>query len=316
MTRTKVVSDKVTSPITGLDNIILEQSIKAKDIVDFYKNWPGIDVHKYFDNLDYVQLYKCQSTGYRFYYPFSLAGDEDFYHDLQVFPWYYVDKKWEHDVALTLIQSHDLVLEVGCGTGAFLRRLSLEIGAQALGLELNQNAVKTANAQGLQVYGELLDQHSEYNKAKYDVVCSFQVLEHVSNVKEFLDMKLSVLKPGGRLIIAVPNNNSFVKYAEGWATNMPPHHLGLWSKESLVDLQNFFPVKISNIYCEPLTNFEWYYDIQVGRLTHYIPFDRLKDVVQRNLKRKSVKSFSIKFLKGFKYFIPDHTILVEYVKLP
>lgn len=306
---------EVQSPVTGLDNVILERRIEAKDIIDFYLKWPGINVQKYMGTVEFIDLYRCQSSGYRFYYPFSLAGDEEFYQELQTFPWYYVEEKWEHDMALEMIQPHDLVLEVGCGSGAFLQRLSSEVGAQGIGLELNQHAVNIAKGRDLEVYPELLEDHMPLNEEKYDVVCSFQVLEHVSNVKEFLDMKLSVLKPGGKLIIAVPNNGSFMRHLHGWSTNMPPHHLGLWNKESLVNLQKFFPLKIRKIYYEPLTQFGAYHQIQVDRLTKRIPFIKIRDLVRRTLNVKPIQSLSTHSLKYLSSLIPDHTILVEYVKV-
>jgi 2-polyprenyl-3-methyl-5-hydroxy-6-metoxy-1,4-benzoquinol methylase len=40
---------------------------------------------------------------------------------------------------------------------------------------------------------------------KYDMVCMFHVLEHILNPRMLLERTLHVIKPGGRLLIVVPN---------------------------------------------------------------------------------------------------------------
>ena len=65
---------------------------------------------------------------------------------------------------------------------------------------------------------------------------------------------IDCLRPGGKLIISVPNNDSFIKDnpLPSKILNMPPHHMGLWGNESLSKLCNIFPLECIELKIEPL----------------------------------------------------------------
>ncbi|MGC9605204.1 MAG: class I SAM-dependent methyltransferase [Minisyncoccia bacterium] len=50
------------------------------------------------------------------------------------------------------------------------------------------------------------------SQIKYDLVCSFGFIEHFNDLEEVLDKHLELLKPGGKIIIDVPNLNSPIYY--------------------------------------------------------------------------------------------------------
>lgn len=51
------------------------------------------------------------------------------------------------------------------------------------------------------------------NESQFDVVTFFQVLEHIADVHSFLTSALLTLKTGGKVILAVPNNEPYyLKY--------------------------------------------------------------------------------------------------------
>jgi hypothetical protein len=64
-----------------------------------------------------------------------------------------------------------------------------------------------------------------------------------------------MLKPGGKLLIGVPDNSDratkslFV--AQENILNMPPHHQGLWDIVSLSYLTHVFPLKLESLKTEP-----------------------------------------------------------------
>ena len=209
-----------------------------------------MDVSRFFQNTKKVGIYVCQDTGYRFYHPFNVAGDDEFYQEIEHFPWYYMDWKWEHGVVNDRMLKDDSVLEIGCAHGGFLRKLK-ERGVKVEGLEMNSEAREACVREGLAVYPDSIEEFVKGREDSYDAVCSFQVLEHVPQVQEFLTASLSVLKPGGIMIVSVPNNESLVLRDDG-ILNMPPHHMGLWNMNSLIQLQNHFDMKVDAIYLEPL----------------------------------------------------------------
>ena len=90
----------------------------------------------------------------------------------------------------------------------------------------------------------------------FDTVCAFQVLEHVYDVKGFLNAALRLLKKGGKLMIGVPNNEPFIRRYEKYnAFNLPPHHVGLWNKAAFERLCPFFGIKLK----------EYEYDEEINR---------------------------------------------------
>jgi 2-polyprenyl-3-methyl-5-hydroxy-6-metoxy-1,4-benzoquinol methylase len=204
--------NNLASPITGLRDISLETTISVESIINAWKKWPGIDVTNYFGELNSISIYRCNKTGYRFYYPFHLAGDDQLYELLQNFNWYYVDSKWEYDEAIKLIKPQANVLEVGCGVGAFLKRLQLEKQSHAVGIELNGDAARKAIQNGFNVSSLKVEEYSKTHEVCFDVICAFQVLEHITDIRLFLNHLIKILKVGGYLIMAVPNNDSFIKH--------------------------------------------------------------------------------------------------------
>lgn len=256
----------VLNPVTHKEYAILELSIPAALVLEKYQQ-EHVDVSRFFEGVPEVHVYRCPDTGYRFYYPFTIFGDGAFYADLgKNMQGYYVAGRWEHDKALSLIQHGLHVLEVGCGSGYFLDQLRNK-GVQAEGLELNPEALQEVRDKGLVVHGELLESFSERNPAKYDVVCSFQVLEHIWDVRSYIEHALKVLKPGGRLIIGVPNNNPFIfRYDVYHTLNLPPHHAGLWNKEAFSRLPDFFAMQTVNIFIEPLQEISTWYRVQKENL--------------------------------------------------
>jgi SAM-dependent methyltransferase len=120
------------------------------------------------------------------------------------------------------------------------------------GLEINPSAVAAARAQNLDVISADLSSYAATNRGNFDAVCAFQVLEHFSDPRAFLDAALLLLKPGGRLLVGVPNRKSFLRYIDN-PLDLPPHHMLRWSAESFERLAGFFPLDVERIRFEPLS---------------------------------------------------------------
>ena len=203
-----IKDNQLVSPVTYTKNIALEAELSPEIITNAYKNEYGIDINEYFKEIDTVKIYKCLDTNYRFYFPFSLAGKSKLYEALQKYEWYY-GLRQEHQLAETFIDQNSQVLEVGCGNGFFLQKLQTQ-GTKCTGLEFNVEAIKVGCEQGLNILKQDICEHSKEYYEKYDVVCAFQVLEHICQVGDFIQAALDCLKPGGKLIIGVPNSNPYL----------------------------------------------------------------------------------------------------------
>lgn len=231
-------------PLCESTNLKMFEMIKKDDLIHLYYK-----LTKY--NFDYLitndfECFECLKCGLKFFYPL-LTFDDKFYTILQQFDWYYMENKEEYEYARNFINHNDKVLEVGCGKGAFAKYINTK---DYVGLELSESALKLANEKGIKVVKETIQNFAMSHKEEFDVVVSFQVLEHVSNPRSFIESKLNTLKPGGRMIIGVPCEDSFLKYSVNGILNMPPHHLTRWSKRTLVFIAKKYNLIIEDIYHE------------------------------------------------------------------
>ncbi|WP_435135604.1 class I SAM-dependent methyltransferase [Formosa sp. A9] len=130
------------------------------------------------------------------------------------------------------------VLDVGCGTGDFLA-LAQKNGWSVRGVEPNDAARKLAQQKLKNNQSVLNANETETLKiSSFDVVTLWHVLEHLPDLEEQITFYTSLLKPNGKLIIAVPNYKSYDAnyYKAFWAAYDVPRHLWHFSKKGLSQL--------------------------------------------------------------------------------
>jgi SAM-dependent methyltransferase len=298
---------QIKSPVTQNSNIIMVEQFQTGEIIDHYKKF-NIDVERFFTGLSVIQLYQCLETDYRFFYPANIFGDDLFYKQLQEkIPNYYHTNRWEHKKAQELLPSGASVLEIGCGDGVFLSMIRNK-AAKIKGLELNPLAVEHARIKGLDVSNDTVQDFSRDSLEKFDVVCCFQVLEHIYNVNSFLEALIQLAKPNGTVIIGVPNNNPYLfKWNKNDLLNLPPHHAGWWNRSSLIKLSTVFPLVVSNIITEPLNDPKIWYQTQVA---HYKARRSALSPLMQIIPRPVYKGA----LKMLRNFIEGQSILAVYKK--
>jgi len=181
-------------PFCGSNHITVRDSVATNLLVEGYITVFSVDVESYFKPDSTMSLVDCEDCGLLSYDPMPVGGAA-FYEELQRLPWYYQDYKPEYQFAKEHVGAHDRVLEVGCGKGAF--RSFLESSVDYIGLEFNRAAIDKAKEQGLHVLARSIESHADAHPNEYDVVCDFQVLEHVPNPQVFLKACVKALKSGG-----------------------------------------------------------------------------------------------------------------------
>lgn len=210
--------------------------LPVRALADVYRRRFGVDVAQYFVGCTSLELLCCGQCGLAGFQP-AIAGDGSFYEQLGA--WFEshehgapsLDRKPDHQVALRHVRPGDHVLEVGGAAVGFSRYLPAS--TRYVGLELNPAYVTLARAQGTDMRAETIEAHSKTHSARYDVVCHFQVIEHVPTPRPFLEACFECLKPGGRLVIGCPNNESFLAVEPDNVLNMPPHHVFWFSRKPL-----------------------------------------------------------------------------------
>jgi 2-polyprenyl-3-methyl-5-hydroxy-6-metoxy-1,4-benzoquinol methylase len=197
------------------------------------------------------EVVQCDKCGFCFSNPY-IAGDERFY-GLTHVPSGYPTWKWEFQLtydALNDCSTSDInLLEIGAGDGAFVRRISDNIlpKENILCVEFSEYGRHHIEKFGVKCLSEDVRNLSNPElEESIDVVCMFQVLEHMDKL-EVLFQKLNwLMKRGGSLFIAVPNP-SRIEFNElnGALLDMPPNHIGRWNKKCFEEIgsQNGFHIE-------------------------------------------------------------------------
>lgn len=292
----------VKSPVSGQESIFVKD-YDVKRIISEYKTLYGVEVESEMRGWDRVSLYQCPSTDYEFFHP-PLVGSNGFYEKLQRFEWYYAPWKWEHESSRKHLKEDDNVLEVGCGAGYFLERVRSEVRCNVWGVEYNQKALDTCKEKHIPV-GKFDEDFFEGKESFFDVVCSYQVLEHLPDVKEFFVKSKRALRESGKLMVSVPNNDSFIKFCDGGTLNFPPHHIGWWTENSLKRALNYFGFNVIEVLKEPLqeAHYDWYTDYLMTKF-HAPKF------VKKIVFKEKLRFFRHRVLSLFAKKIIGHSILV------
>jgi SAM-dependent methyltransferase len=124
-------------------------------------------------------------------------------------------------------------LDVGCGSGAFLDVLK-DVGWRTAGIEPAETALERARAKGHDVRpggAEALP----FDAQTFDVVCLSHVLEHTHSPRRALQEVWRVLRPGGELVLAVPNYGGAQRRLFGrfWSGLDLPRHLYQFDRPTL-----------------------------------------------------------------------------------
>lgn len=130
------------------------------------------------------------------------------------------------------------ILDVGSGPGYFLQK-GQERGWEALGIEPSNQALTYSRNLGLDIIEGFLDEKLASQIGQFNVVHMHEVLEHILNPAQMLQLVHGLLHPGGILCVIVPNDyNPLQKalrescgYQPWWLA--PPHHVNYFNFSSL-----------------------------------------------------------------------------------
>jgi SAM-dependent methyltransferase len=303
------MTNDVVCPLCHASESTAQETFASAKLISEWRKAFEIDIQDEFRDVAQFHLYRCASCSLDFFKPESVAGSPALYAALQKLAWYYIPQKWEYDSALQDMQGCKKGMEIGCGAGDFLERVRDVMKIPFEGCEQNPAAVEAARRKGLQVYLERSENLARQHPGSYDVVCAFQVLEHVTEPHEFFDAATKLLCTGGKLLLGLPNARSFLRHQFS-LLDLPPHHMTRWSAQVLTGIQQRFPLRLVRIAYEPLADYhvdgyvEAYMRALAKRGLNLLAVPRLHSSITRLIR-----------ISGVQKYLLGHTIYACYVRV-
>ena len=223
---------KPRCPVTGEPAARFVQWIGTAFLARLWKLQFGANARPSFGAVERFALWQSP-TGLYFFDP-AAPGDSEFYDGfygrlLRRKLWRKDSERQEFKSAARRVKPGERVLDVGCGFGNFRHSVP---HARYTGLDPHF----AHQAQSDDVRGEMLHEHLVAHAGSYDVVCAFQVVEHVAAPLPLFAEMVQAARPGGLVIASVPHIPSAMLRIPNFLMNAPPHHLTWWNRESLAAL--------------------------------------------------------------------------------
>ncbi len=129
------------------------------------------------------------------------------------------------------------LLDFGCGAALFLRKMRA-YGWSVEGLDISASVVdKVQRETGIRVHVGSLP-HPAIVPGSYDMITMWNALEHVHDPRAVLAAARDALRPGGTLVIGVPNFASafFRAFGTAWFPLELPRHLSHFTPATITEM--------------------------------------------------------------------------------
>ncbi len=131
-------------------------------------------------------------------------------HSLNSYPYRVLDKMFRK-IFKDIDTKGKKLLEIGCGNSVLLPYLAREFGFEIYGLDYSEKGcaqsrliLERDNIPGVIICEDAFNPNEDLLN-KFDIVCSFGVVEHFLDTAGTLRSFSSFLKPGGILVTSIPN---------------------------------------------------------------------------------------------------------------
>ena len=183
------------------------------------------------------RVVQCDSCGFCYSNPY-VAGDRRFY-TLAYRRLGFPTRKWEYELTYETFTAKGMsgftMLEIGAGNGAFVKRIapSLTRKENILCTEYSDFGIGEIQRYGISCLSDdIRAVDSEEYEGLFDVICMFQVLEHMDDLNPLFQRINWMARRNANLFIAVPNPRR-IEFNElnGALLDMPPNHIGRWNRQ-------------------------------------------------------------------------------------
>jgi SAM-dependent methyltransferase len=208
---------------------------------------------------DSCDIMSCSDCGFGFSWPF-VAGNAEFYNFTGA-TGVYPRSKWEFTRTVAefgrLNRDRPRILEVGAGNGYFLDQICPKLvrAEDVTALEYNDKSIPILREKGYRALAiDLRDKALDRDRASFDYIFLFQIVEHLDGLDELFGRIRSLLKRGGSAFCAVPNFER-IKYQETYRSllDLPPNHIGRWTAQSFEAASRRNGLVLRSAELEPLS---------------------------------------------------------------
>lgn len=212
---------------------------------------------------DKVSFYKCEECNYGFADPY-VAGNTEYYSLLYYADFQYPEVKWEYNETLKVLKNNinekTRILEIGAGNGSFLDLIAQSgiLKKNIYATEYSDTACDILRSKGYHSINQSFESLIKSNKLpKFDIICMFQVLEHLDSIHKLFQFLNYFSKGGTHLFIAVPNTRlRYLLDQFNIHYDIPPTHVGKLSLDTFQYLSRKYGWQIINYGYEPTSFLE------------------------------------------------------------
>lgn len=235
----------------------------------------------------------------------------------RIIPEYYFDTKetyllylrhlFAYEFSKTKISKESYVLEVGCGEGYGTNLLSQHV-SKIIGLDVCKDTIEHASEKYKSnnlIFEKYDGTNIPYPDETFDVVISFQVIEHIQDDLNYISETYRVLKKGGLFICTTINKSS-----EKLST---PFHVREYYP---CELENILKTKFSDVFLWGIRGNEEVQKIEKKRIKRgiiKISFDLFKKLIPKQIKYPLKIILQYKKNKSHKDFINKYGFRDYYI---
>ena len=265
------------------------------------------------------KMLKCTNCGLEYASPLVSPYTDWYgiaYKALSLYP----AQRWECNYVLNHLQSSDLIAELGCGVGFFLKKCkSKKINCH--GFDFSKDVIDKCLTDNLTVsLMDLSNTNSTDNfleKSKFNSIVSFHVLEHLDNPSQLFNFAWRHSLENADLWISVPSDKRLTRlFQEQDFLDQPPHHLTRWNANSLEKIGHHNGWDLKEIIYEPISlkQILWSYS------TRFFIYKKIKnkyknlDILIDRIFRYSLYPFALIWWLITRNKITGFTMLAKYSK--
>ena len=195
------------------------------------------------------------------------------------------------------------LIDLGCSNGLFLE-CAKKRGWNVYGTEYAQESIDYCAKKGIKVFKS--DQlPEEFFKMQFDVVTSFEVIEHINTPNPEMEFVKKILRKGGGFYVTTPNFNSFSRFLlkEKWNVIEYPEHLTYFTAKTLDKLMRRHGFKKDFLITTGISFLRFNQSRgkdEINRTLNNNVDENLRQSIEKNLLLQWAKSFINFLLNAFK----------------